>query len=475
MRWTSVRTFYNGTFYGNGSGTDTNSFGTNYLTQGQGTGSAYVQFTPNVVVPGDYKVYQWHPLRNDASASVPFVINYNGGSTTVYANQQTNAGNWSLLGPFNFAAGTAGYIRVTDDIAEPGAVAIADGVKLIFVPPTSVPAAPSGLTASAVSSNQIDLAWTDNATNETAYIVASSTTAGGPYTNIAVLPLNSTSYNNTGLAPATTYYYVVWATNLLGASAASAEASATTIGIATPPSITSQPQDQNINQGRDATFTVVATGTPAPDYQWRCNGTNIGGATGTSYVLVNAQHANAGSYSVVVSNIAGTATSADALLTVNVAPEITAQPQSLSVTVGSNVTFTVTATGTLPLAYQWRFNGTNLAYATASAYICTNAQTADAGSYSVVVSNIAGKATSADAVLTVMQPAPPQIDSISLTSEGQIHLQASGIPGRYAVEAATHLADWAELAYVTNTGTTFQYLDSETNLTQRFYRLRLLP
>jgi len=84
---------------------------------------------------------------------VPFVINYSGGSTTVYANQQTNDGNWSVLGTFNFAAGTAGNIRVTDAIPESGGVAMADGIKLVFASPATVPpAAPSGLTAGAGSS-----------------------------------------------------------------------------------------------------------------------------------------------------------------------------------------------------------------------------------------------------------------------------------------------------------------------------------
>ncbi|HOC56030.1 MAG TPA: fibronectin type III domain-containing protein, partial [Verrucomicrobiota bacterium] len=247
--WTSTRTFYNGSFYGNGSGTDTNSFGTNYLTKTQGSGSAYVQFTPNVVVPGDYKVYQWHPYLAAASASVPHIIAHSGGSTTVYANQQTNSGTWSLLGTFNFAAGTTGYIRVTDGIAESGAVAAVDGIKLVFVPPASVPAAPSGLSATALSESQISLEWTDNATNESAYIVARSTTAGGPYTNLAVLPLNATSYTNTVLIPATTYYYVVRATNFLGASPASAEVSATTPASETPPAITTQPQGQAVVLG----------------------------------------------------------------------------------------------------------------------------------------------------------------------------------------------------------------------------------
>src|ERR1043166_4560933 len=138
--WTSTRTFYNGSYFGNGSGTDYNSFGTNYQTKAQGNGSAYIEFTPNVAVTGDYDVYQWHPTHASASASAPFVINFNGGITNVYANQQTNAGKWSLLGRFNFAAGTSGTIRVMDNVAEANAVAIADGIKLVFAaaggPPT---------------------------------------------------------------------------------------------------------------------------------------------------------------------------------------------------------------------------------------------------------------------------------------------------------------------------------------------------
>jgi len=163
--------------------------------------------------------------------------------------------------------------------------------------------------------------------------------------------------------------------------------------------------------------------------------------------------------------------------TANVPPAISAQPQSVTAAAGSNVTFTVTATGTPAPAYQWRFNGTNLAYATASAYTCYNAQTQHAGSYSVVVSNIAGTVPSADAVLTVTQPVPPRIDSISLKPGGQIQLQVSGAPGHYAVEATTNVlvVSWAELTNFTTTVMPFQYVDSETNFMQRFYRVRLPP
>ena len=93
----------------------------------------------------------------------------------------------------------------------------------------------------------------------------------------------------------------------------------------------------------------------------------------------------------------------------------------------------------------------------------------------MVVTNIAGTVTSADALLTVTQPAPPRIDSIVLRSGGQIQLQISGVPGHYAIEAASNLVDWAELTNFPSTNTTFQYLDPETNLIQRFYRTLLIP
>jgi len=402
--WTPTRTFYNGVFYGNGSNTDTNSFGTNYLTKAQGDGSAYVQFTPNIIVPGDYKVYQWHPYLATASASVPHIITHSGGTSTVYANQTTNPGTWSLLGTFNFAAGTAGSVRITDGIAEPGAVAAVDGIKLVFVPPASVPAAPTGLSAMAIDGSQIKLAWTDNATNETAYVVAGSTVAGGPYTNLAVLPFNTTSYTNIGLIPATTYYYIVWATNYLGASAVSAEASATTQAPETPPTITTQPQGQTVVLGETATFNVVATGGIPLSYQWRFNGADIAGATNSSYARAKVGAADAGDYSVRVTNPYGSLLSDSATLVVDTnvtLPVIVTQPQSQTVIAGQSATFSVLATNKALLSYQWRLNGAPIAGATGSSYTRSNVQTGDAGNYSVVITNIIGAVGSADAELAV--------------------------------------------------------------------------
>ena len=169
-----------------------------------------------------------------------------------------------------------------------------------------------------------------------------------------------------------------------------------------PLAINSPPTNQTVAVGSNAVFAVMAQGSTALNYQWRFNGTNLSGANTSAYSLFAVQATNAGDYDVIISDISGSLTSAVAKLTVSgvaVAPAITAQPQGLTISPGSNATFTVTATGTLPLAYQWRFNGTNLSGATQSDFTRTNTQPADLGSYSVVVTNVAGTVTSSPALL----------------------------------------------------------------------------
>ncbi|PYJ07974.1 MAG: hypothetical protein DME25_02580, partial [Verrucomicrobia bacterium] len=190
---------------------------------------------------------------------------------------------------------------------------------------------------------------------------------------------------------------------------------------AIPPSITAQPQSQTVAQGSTATFSVTVTGTAPLIYQWRFNGTNTSGATGSAYSRTNVLPADAGDYSVVVTNSAGSATSSNATLTVNSSPVILTQPQSQAVSAGQDATFTVTASGAAPLSYQWRFNATNLlAGATASSFTRTNAQSSDAGNYSVIITNSAGSVTSVEASLTVVVAQPSiiaQWNFNSLTSD----------------------------------------------------------
>jgi endonuclease/exonuclease/phosphatase family metal-dependent hydrolase len=188
------------------------------------------------------------------------------------------------------------------------------------------------------------------------------------------------------------------------------------------PAITTPPQSQTVNLGSNATFTVVATGTAPLAYQWLFNDTAIDAATNSAYTRTNAQSAHAGNYTVTVTNSLGSVTSAPAaVLNVYAGPVIATPPQSQTVAAGQNAPFSVSVTGATPFAYQWRFNGTNLATATASSFTRTNAQPADAGNYSVLITNTYGAITSLNAALTVTTTQGPVIaqwDFNSTTPDG---------------------------------------------------------
>ncbi len=177
-------------------------------------------------------------------------------------------------------------------------------------------------------------------------------------------------------------------------------------GTAVTPSITTQPVSQSVVAGVAATFTVAVTGTAPLQYLWQRNGTAISGATSASYTTPATVASDSGSqFNVVVSNSAGSVTSSTATLSVSatlVAPSITSQPVSKTVTAGQTATFQVAASGSAPLAFQWRKNGTAIGGATAASYTTPATTTADnAAQFTVLVSNSAGSVTSGAATLTV--------------------------------------------------------------------------
>jgi invasion protein IalB len=199
--------------------------------------------------------------------------------------------------------------------------------------------------------------------------------------------------------------FSVLVTNSAG-SATSSSATLTVNPDPVAPTITTQPASQTITAGQTATFSVVASGTSPLSYQWRKNGAAINGATSASYITPAETTADNGAqFTVTVSNSAGSVTSNTAILTVNpapVAPSITTQPASQTIASGQTATFSVTATGTAPLSYQWRKNGTAIGGASSASYTTPSETTADNGAlFSVVVSNSAGSATSSNATLTV--------------------------------------------------------------------------
>ncbi len=174
-----------------------------------------------------------------------------------------------------------------------------------------------------------------------------------------------------------------------------------------PPVIVQAPANATASIDTTAYFAVQATSSVAMTYQWLRNGQPIVGATAAAYNHFVQASDNGAQFSVVVTNSAGSVTSAAATLTVQStsAPAITGQPASTTVAPGATVSFSVTATGTAPLSYQWYRNGTLINGATAATYSFV-AQVADnTARYTVRVSNSAGSVTSGEAVLTVSSTA----------------------------------------------------------------------
>lgn len=205
-------------------------------------------------------------------------------------------------------------------------------------------------------------------------------------------------------------------------------------GIILPPNITRHPQGQSVNQGREVTFVVEVSGTAPFTYQWRKNGQNITGATAATYTISGLQANDAGDYDVVVSNVNSSVNSFVATLFVNVPPSIASHPQSRTLQCGS-VTFTVNATGTPLLTYQWRKGGVSIEGANQSTYTISSVVAGDAGNYSVVVSNDVGYAESDEAVLTVTGDTSPP----AITCPGPITAPCTSAAGAVVTFAASAL------------------------------------
>ena len=216
-------------------------------------------------------------------------------------------------------------------------------------------------------------------------------------------------------------------------NAGSATSQVARLTVLVPPTITAQPQDLAVTNGASASFSVDVNGTEPFTFQWLRSGGMIRGAAGKVYTINGATTNDAGNYSVIVTNGAGSVTSRAALLTVNVPPTITLQPQSVTVLEGDNAAFRVSASGTEPLSYQWSKDGAGIPSATAASFAITNVLATDAGRYTVLISNLAGTVRSEEAKLTVTlvpKVTPPVITSIPV---GQT--VTNGDPASFSVTA----------------------------------------
>lgn len=209
------------------------------------------------------------------------------------------------------------------------------------------------------------------------------------------------------LGAAGTYFVRVYETDAPAQSQLYSLSVAITSTGCTGPTVTGNPEGDTMCVNDTITFTVTATGTAPLTYQWRKDGGDIGGATGTSYAIASIAPADAGDYDCVVSNACGSDISAVATLDVIDDPTITQDPTDQTVTTGATANFTIVSDGSL---FQWRKGGVplsdggNISGATTESLSISNAQESDEGSYSCDVQNGCGVTLSGSATLTVNPP-----------------------------------------------------------------------
>ncbi|MFN0158701.1 MAG: immunoglobulin domain-containing protein [Bacteroidota bacterium] len=291
---------------------------------------------------------------------------------------------------------------VVNSYAAAGALYFIDNVMLYETPTSGDPpfiigdvpnqTVASGTTASfsvnAVGTLPLSYQWRKNGANIAGAVNASYTT-----------PVTTVADNGS------TYACIV--SNAFGADTSNA---ALLTVLVLPPTVTQHPQNQVVAVGQTATFAMAASGTPPFTYQWQRNGANVGGATSASYTTPATVLADSGSiFRCIVTNSAGVDTTDNAMLSATyLPPTVTQNPQNKSVNVPQTANFTVTASGSPTLSYQWQVNGANIGGATSASYTTPATSIGNNGSlYRCIVSNSAGSDTSSNALLSVTDVPPP--------------------------------------------------------------------
>jgi hypothetical protein len=192
---------------------------------------------------------------------------------------------------------------------------------------------------------------------------------------------------------------------LLTSGLANAVSPTATLTVGLPVSIATGPAATTVKAGASFELSVTPGGTGPFSYQWSKNGVNITKGTSSRLTIASATLADSGRYEVAVRNQFGTyPDNPSAQVVVNAPPVITKDPAGAQVKLGASATLSVTATGTAPLAYQWRRNGVALPGATLAAYTIPAATEESAGAYDVIVSNALGTAVSSRSTVLVNVP-----------------------------------------------------------------------
>jgi hypothetical protein len=442
-------------------------YGSDYRTAGSVGGSvtASATFTPNFSTAAFYDVYVWTPTITRGATATPVFLSGDGTNLSVTVNQSTGSGGWQLIASgVPFAQGTAGYVRISNNAGQGGNRDVAaDAVRWVFtgyqsVTPPAITTQPTNVTVLAGSSANFVVALSGSAPMTCQWMHNGSALPGATNDLLSLAVVQ----------PGDSGDYSLVASNSVG----SVTSLVATLTVLVSPAILTQPTNQTVIAGSDVSFEMEATGSGPLNYQWRFNGANIADATNVSLEISGAQATDSGGYSVVVANIAGSSTSAVATLTILLSPQIISNPDSLRAVLGSSATFDVVASGSGTLNYQWRFNGGNIPNATNSSFTIASVASGNGGDYDVLVSSIAGTATSAGAALVVS--VPPQLSASSLAG-GALQFYLLGTPGdRYVVEQSTNFVNWTATTTLTNVTGSVWFLDAQpASAPKKFFRGKL--
>ncbi len=217
-------------------------------------------------------------------------------------------------------------------------------------------------------------------------------------------------------APAAAGIHVLAATSVQDRSK-SASAHVNVHSVSNTATVTLNPTAAIINSGTNQPYYAAVSGSTSQTVTWFVDGVSNGNPTvgiftpnGDGAHMLYTAPTSGGTHVIkaMATNAAGVSVTGSATVTVQgttsapMAPTITTQPQSLAVNAGQTATFTVVATGTATLNYQWIKNGTAISGATSANYTTPATSTADSGAvFSVVVTNASGSMTSSAATLTV--------------------------------------------------------------------------